>query len=201
MVVAVSTYCPGATEWTTVNYQNQQPFFSSKWDKIVFCKDVFYCLSFDGGIGVYNPEKSTWLVHSSPPPRVPENLYVDHWWRCKLMAEHNGDIFVIHTSDENPIIYKLEQTNDMWVETEILGGTTLFAHYLCSHARTNLVDIILKSRDMIGVKTILSGAFGLKPRKTFPLFLAVTMPGSNDEEDSKKKVAMVMVIIMIVLDF
>ncbi|KAI3471926.1 hypothetical protein Pfo_028614 [Paulownia fortunei] len=91
-VVAVSTCRPGATEWATVNYQNRLPFVSSIWNKLVFCKGLFYCLSLTGWLGVYNPEKSTWAVHSVPPPKCPENFFVKNWWKGKFMAEHNGDI-------------------------------------------------------------------------------------------------------------
>ncbi|KAH6830547.1 hypothetical protein C2S53_010465 [Perilla frutescens var. hirtella] len=139
-VVAVSTCRPGATEWTTVNYQNRLPFVSSIWNKLVFCKGLFYCLSLTGWLGVYDPAKSTWAVHSVPPPKCPENFFVKNWWKGKFMAEHNGDIFVIYTcSAVNPMIYKLDQTNKVWVEMESLGGMTLFANFLSSHARIDLL--------------------------------------------------------------
>ncbi|KAJ8537635.1 hypothetical protein K7X08_014175 [Anisodus acutangulus] len=41
-LVAISTCQPGATEWTTANYQNRLPFVSSIWNKLVFCNGVAY---------------------------------------------------------------------------------------------------------------------------------------------------------------
>ncbi|XP_075474799.1 LOW QUALITY PROTEIN: F-box/kelch-repeat protein At1g57790-like [Primulina tabacum] len=139
-VVAVSTCNPRATEWNTVNYQNRLPFVSSVWNKLVFCKGLFYCLSLTGWLGVYSPEKNTWAVHTVPPPKCPENFFVKNWWKGKFMAEHNGDIFAIYTcSAVNPVIYKLDQANKEWVEMETLGGMTLFANFLSSHARIDLL--------------------------------------------------------------
>ncbi|XP_042029387.1 F-box/kelch-repeat protein At1g57790-like [Salvia splendens] len=139
-IVAVSTCRPGKTEWTTVNCQNRLPFISSIWNKIVYCQGLFYCLSLTGWLGVYDPEKSTWAVHTVPPPKFLENLSVKNWWKGKFMAEHNGDVFVIYTSAAiNPMIYKLDQTNKVWVEMQTLGGMALFANFLSSHARRDLL--------------------------------------------------------------
>ncbi|KAL3617891.1 hypothetical protein CASFOL_038212 [Castilleja foliolosa] len=139
-VVAVSTCRPGDNEWTTVNYQNRLPFVSSIWNKLVFCNGIFYCLSLTGWLGVYDVEKTTWSVHSVPPPKCPENFFVKNWWKGKFMAENDGDIFVIYTcSAVNPVIYKLNQTNKAWVEIENLGGMTLFANFLSSQARLDLL--------------------------------------------------------------
>ncbi|KAL3655245.1 hypothetical protein CASFOL_001031 [Castilleja foliolosa] len=139
-VVAVNTCRPGETKWTTVNYQNRLPFVSSIWNKFVFCNGIFYCLSLTGWLGVYDSEKSIWAVHSVPPPKCPENFFVKNWWKGKFMAEHNGDIFVIYTcSAMNPVIYKLDHTNKAWLEIENLGGITLFANFLSSQVRTDLL--------------------------------------------------------------
>lgn len=59
------------------------------------------------------------------------------------MAENKGDIFVIYTCySENPIIYKLDQENKEWVEMKTLEGVTLFASFLSSHARTDLLGMM-----------------------------------------------------------
>ncbi|XP_051150615.1 F-box/kelch-repeat protein At1g57790-like [Andrographis paniculata] len=142
-IVAVSTCHPGDTEWATVNYQNRLPFVSSIWNKLVYCKGLFYCLSLTGWLGVYNPDKGTWAVDSVPPPKCPENFFVKNWWKGKFMTEHNGDIFVIYTcSAVNPVVYKLDQTSKVWVEMESLCGMTLFANLLTSHARTDLLGMM-----------------------------------------------------------
>ncbi|CAN4121346.1 unnamed protein product [Withania somnifera] len=145
-LVAISTCHPGATEWTTANYQNRLPFVSSIWNKLVFCNGLFYCLSLTGWLGVYDPEEHTWLVRVVPPPRCPENFFIKNWWKGKFMAEHNGDIYVIYTcSTANPVIYKLDQVNKIWVEMQTLGGLTLFASFLSSQARTDILGVMRNS--------------------------------------------------------
>ncbi|XP_019195755.1 PREDICTED: F-box/kelch-repeat protein At1g57790-like isoform X2 [Ipomoea nil] len=145
-VVAISTCHPGATEWTTENYQNRLPFVSSIWNKLVFCNGLFYCLSLTGWLGVYNPEEHSWVVRVVPPPRCPENFFVKNWWKGKFMAEHNGDIYVIYTcSTANPVIYKLDQVNRVWEGMQSLSGLTLFASFLSSQARTDILGVMRNS--------------------------------------------------------
>jgi hypothetical protein len=134
-LVTISTCHPGATEWTNADYQNRLPYVCS----MVFCNGLFYCLSITGLLGVYNPDESTWDVHSVPPPRCPEGFCFRKWWKGRFMAEHNGDIFVIYIcSALNPVVYKLDQTNKEWTEMETSEGTTLFASFLSSQARMGL---------------------------------------------------------------
>ncbi|KAL2487138.1 hypothetical protein Adt_31894 [Abeliophyllum distichum] len=95
-VVAISTCHPGATEWTTVNYQNHLPFVGSIWNKLVFCNGLFYCLSLTGWLGVYNPNESTWVVHSVPPPKCLENFFVKNRWKENLWPSIMG-IFLSYT--------------------------------------------------------------------------------------------------------
>ncbi|KVI12031.1 F-box domain, cyclin-like protein [Cynara cardunculus var. scolymus] len=150
-VVAISTCHPGAAEWTTVNYHNRLPFVSSIWNKLVFCNGLFYCLSLTGWLGVYDPQEHTWSIRIVPPPRCPDNFFVKNWWKGKFMAEHKGDVFVIYTCySENPIIYKLDQANKEWVEMKTLEGVTLFASFLSSHARTDLLGMMRNSFVFMG---------------------------------------------------
>ncbi|OAY40854.1 F-box/kelch-repeat protein At1g57790 [Manihot esculenta] len=145
-VVAISTCHPGATEWVTANYQNRLPFVSSIWNKVVFCSGLFYCLSLTGWLGVFNPVELTWNVLIVPPPRCPDNFFAKNWWKGKFMSEHNGDILVIYTCfSENPIIFKLNQSNMMWEEMKTLDGVTLFASFLSSHSGTNLPGLMRNS--------------------------------------------------------
>ncbi|XP_047316579.1 F-box/kelch-repeat protein At1g57790 isoform X2 [Impatiens glandulifera] len=138
-VVAISTCQPGVLEWTTVNYHNRLPFVSSIWNKMVFCKGLFYCLSLTGWLGVFNPQERTWVIRVMPPPKCPENFFAKNWWKGKFMAEHNGDIYVMYTCcNENPIVFKLDQMNKVWEEMKSLGGLTLFASFLSSHAKADL---------------------------------------------------------------
>ncbi|KAA8516725.1 hypothetical protein F0562_016769 [Nyssa sinensis] len=145
-VVAISTCHPGAMEWTTVNYHNRLPFVSSIWNKVVFCNGLFYCLSLTGWLGVFDPQEHTWIIRAVPPPKCPENFFAKNWWKGKFMAEHKGDIFVIYTCyNENPIIFKLDQTEKAWEEMKTLSGVTLFASFLSSHARTDLLGMMRNS--------------------------------------------------------
>ncbi|KAI3830113.1 hypothetical protein L1987_04247 [Smallanthus sonchifolius] len=174
-VVAISTCYPGATVWTTVNYHNRLPFVSSIWNKLVFCNGLFYCLSLTGWLGVYDPNELTWTIRVVPPPRCPDNFFVKNWWKGKFMAEHKGDIFVIYTCySENPIIYKLDQVNKEWVEMKTLEGVTLFASFLSSHARTDLLgmmrnsittDTTPESSVTIGANKIRLRVYGLNRQK------------------------------------
>ncbi|KAL3532102.1 hypothetical protein ACH5RR_005623 [Cinchona calisaya] len=145
-IIAISTCRPGATEWTTINYRNRLPFVSSVWNKMVFSGGKFYCLTLTGWLGVYDVEKRTWVVHVLPPPKSPAYCYVKNWWNSKFLAEHNGEIIVVYTSSEvNPVIYKLDQTIKEWVETKTLAGLTIFASFLSSHARTDLLGTMRNS--------------------------------------------------------
>lgn len=143
-VVTVSTCRPGKTQWTSVDYLNSLPFVSRvSNNKLVYCQGLFYCLSLTGWLGVYDPQKSTWAVHSVPPP---ENFIVENSWKGEFVAEHNGDIFVVCTCAAiNPVIYKLDHKDKVWVEMQTLGRMALFANTLSSHARTDLVGTMTNS--------------------------------------------------------
>ncbi|KAK6126324.1 hypothetical protein DH2020_039896 [Rehmannia glutinosa] len=131
---------PGAPQWSTINYDTNMPFFSSKWNKIVFCDGGFFCLSITGLLGVYILEESFWAVYTMPAPKCMRSLSFENHWRAKFMAEHNGEIYVVCTSAAvNPFVYKLDGTKAKWVEMESLGGLTFFANFLSSHARTDLL--------------------------------------------------------------
>ncbi|RDX83872.1 F-box protein, partial [Mucuna pruriens] len=128
-VVAISTCYPGATEWTTVSYQNRLPFVSSIWNKLVFCNGIFYCLSLTGWLGVFDSSERTWSVLSVPPPKCPKNFFAKNWWKGKFMTEHEGDIITLME----------------WEEMTTLDGITLFASFLSSHSRTDLSGIMRNS--------------------------------------------------------
>lgn len=142
VLVAISTCHPGASEWTTVNHPNRLPFVSSIWNKIVFCNGLFYCLSFTGWLGVFNPVERVWNVLSVLPPKCPKKFYGKNWWKGKFMTEHEGDILVIYTcASENPIIFKLDQIKMVWKKMATLGGATVFASFSSSHSRTDMLQI------------------------------------------------------------
>ncbi|KAK4281659.1 hypothetical protein QN277_013124 [Acacia crassicarpa] len=78
--VVISTCHPGASEWTTVNYQNRLPFVSGRWNKIVFCNGLFYCLTFTGELGVFDPVERVWNVLAAPSPKCPDNCFFAKSW-------------------------------------------------------------------------------------------------------------------------
>ncbi|XP_011077859.1 F-box/kelch-repeat protein At1g57790-like [Sesamum indicum] len=140
MLVAVSTCRPGDDAWTTIHFENQLPFVSSIWTKIVFSRGRFYCLSLTGWLGIYNTTNGIWAVLSVPPPKCTEYISAENWWKGKFMAEYNGDIFVVYTcAAVNPIIYKLDEMKQVWVEMGSLEGMTFFANFLSSHVRADLL--------------------------------------------------------------
>ncbi|KAK7244889.1 hypothetical protein RIF29_39718 [Crotalaria pallida] len=144
--VSISTCYHGESEWTTVDYQNRLPFVIGTRNKIVFSNGLFYCLSFTGWLGVYNPVEHTWSVLAVPPPKCPEIFLARKWGKGKFMAEHEGDILVIYTcSSENPIIFKLDRRLMDWKEMKTLDGVTVFASYWSSHSGTCLSGIMSNS--------------------------------------------------------
>ncbi|KAI9090603.1 hypothetical protein K1719_028456 [Acacia pycnantha] len=147
LLAAISTCHPGASEWTTVNYQNRLPFVSSCWNKIVFCNGLFYCLSFAGELGVFDPVERVWNVLAAPSLKCPGNcFFAKSWWKVKFMAEHEGGIVVIHTcSSQKPVIFKLDQIEMEWKKMDTLEGATVFASLSSSLSRTDLPGIMTNS--------------------------------------------------------
>ncbi|KAK4478750.1 hypothetical protein RD792_014248 [Penstemon davidsonii] len=174
--VAVSTWRLGATEWGTVTYPDGIPFPRHFWYKLICSKGIFYCTDFTDWLGVYDLEKSMWTVHEVPRPNCSKAFYGKNSWRGKFVVENDGDIFAIFTySTRKPIVYKLAITNIMWVKMETLGGMTIFASYLYSHAKENILgtmrnNLCFAVRVMIGQNTIRSRAFGLNHLKIFSDF-------------------------------
>lgn len=137
-VVTISTCFPGAEAWSTANYENQMPFVSSIWNKLVFSGGLFFCLSLTGWLGVFNPKERTWNVLVVPPPMCPENFYTGHWWG-RFLADHNGKLLVVYTCcTYNPVIFKLDRSTLEWESVQSLDDVTLFAGYLSTHSRTDL---------------------------------------------------------------
>ncbi|KAK4478745.1 hypothetical protein RD792_014243 [Penstemon davidsonii] len=142
----MSTWRFGATQWVTVTYPNEIPFPRHCWDKLICSKGIFYCLDFTGWLGVYDSEKSTWTVHTVPRPNCSKAFYGKNSWRGKFVAENDGDIFAIFTySTREPIVYKLDLMNIIWVKMETLGGMTIFASHLSSHAKANLLGTMMNN--------------------------------------------------------
>lgn len=73
-IVAIRTCYPAAKEWTTVNYQNCSHFSCCLRTKIVFSNGLFYCLSNQGFLGVFDPVGCTWTVLEVPPPRSQDSF-------------------------------------------------------------------------------------------------------------------------------
>ncbi|KAK6152301.1 hypothetical protein DH2020_014936 [Rehmannia glutinosa] len=151
-IISVSTCRPGETQWSTVNFECPMTFYSNTWNKIVFCNGCFLCLNVNGALGAYDPENVTWKVVLRPPGYT-HFFSVHSSWRAKFMAEHDGDVFVVYTcAAVNPVIYKLNLMHRVWEEMRSLGGMTLFASFLSSHAMT---DILGKMRSNVCFSKVL----------------------------------------------
>ncbi|WJX84830.1 hypothetical protein P8452_67358 [Trifolium repens] len=146
-VVAISTCYPGADEWTTVNYENRPEFFGSIWNKLVFCNGLFYCLSLTGWLGVFDPLECTWSVLEVHPPKcLVEGFIAKNWSKEKFMTEHEGNIFLVNVCcGDNPVVFKLDQTQKEWKEVTTLDGVTLFASFMSSHSRTYVTGLMRNS--------------------------------------------------------
>ncbi|CAK8544085.1 unnamed protein product [Lathyrus sativus] len=145
-VVAISTCYPGAKEWTTVNYGNRSYFSCCTRTKIVFSNGLFYCLSYEGFLGAFDPVECTWTVLEVPPPRSVKSVIARQGRKGKFMTEHEGNIFVIHIScPESPIIFKLDHTLMEWKEVRTLDGVTVFASSFSSLSRTYVAEIMRNS--------------------------------------------------------
>ncbi|KAK4478749.1 hypothetical protein RD792_014247 [Penstemon davidsonii] len=145
-IVALSNWCPGATEWSTVFYTNPVEFHRSLCSNLVFCNGRFYYFCITGWVGVYRPDFNTWTVYVIHTP-CPGAFFDQNWCTKKFVVEHDGEIFLILTSsDLNPVVYQLNQVNLVWMERKSLGGMSLFASLLSSHAR---VDLLGKMRDSV----------------------------------------------------
>ncbi|OIW09371.1 hypothetical protein TanjilG_01342 [Lupinus angustifolius] len=140
--VNISTCYPGAIEWTTVNYQNQLPLSMSSmiWNKVVFCNGLFYCLSFEGLLAMFDTDERSWTVLSVPLPKCRNNCVRDLFnEELMFMTEQEGNIIVItQCSSENPVVLKLDRTLMQWKVMRTLGGGTLFAGFMSSHSRIGL---------------------------------------------------------------
>ncbi|XP_058739046.1 F-box/kelch-repeat protein At1g57790-like [Vicia villosa] len=142
--VAISTCYPGAIEWTTDTYRNCSHFSCGSGTKIVFSNGLFYCLSYQGFLGVFDPIGCTWTVLEVPPPRSQDSFIDRKGRKGQFMTEHEGNIFVIHMLymlyPEGPIIYKLDRTLMEWKDVRTLGGVTVFASFLSSPSRTCITE-------------------------------------------------------------
>lgn len=140
--IIVSTCHPGATEWTTVQFQNRDYYyFDTTWNMSLFCQRKFYCYSSAGWFGVYDHVERTWNTFSIAPPHCLISVFA-HWGRDKFMTEYNGDIFIIYTSfKENPTLHKLDEANRLWKEIKTVDGGTFFVSCSTCHFGVNFLGL------------------------------------------------------------
>ncbi|KAL8036369.1 hypothetical protein ABFX02_12G153900 [Erythranthe guttata] len=144
--VAISTCRMGENQWTTLTYECDPPFHSSMWNKLVFCDGIFYCMSLTGLLGFYDPIERTWNISTVPPPHCTDCLHLENRWRSKFMAEYEGDIYVTCTCAlAEPFVYKLDWVKGVWDELVSLDGRTIFANYVSSCVRSELVGKLVGS--------------------------------------------------------
>jgi len=155
--IAVSTCHPGATEWITVNYQHHlpYPFYTDSLNKFVFCNGLFYCLSSNDWLGVFDPLQRTWNVLAVPPPKRDGKL-LKIWRSGTYMTEHRGEIILIYrcSGSAKPIMFKLDRRNMVWEEMKSLNGITVFGSFLSSHSRTVSTSPTFVSVERVACHTV-----------------------------------------------
>ncbi|XP_073272256.1 F-box/kelch-repeat protein At1g57790-like [Primulina huaijiensis] len=145
-IVEIRTCRPGDKEWTTINYESHPTFDCGMFDKIVFSKGHFCCLCNSSFLGLYNPSRSSWTVHHVPLPERPLNSSSKSWYSRKFMAEHGGDVYLVNSSShDDPLIFKLDETNMAWIRIQTLGNTSLFVSFFSSHAVMDLLGTMRNS--------------------------------------------------------
>ncbi|KAL5718614.1 hypothetical protein ACHQM5_011498 [Ranunculus cassubicifolius] len=119
----------------------------------VFYKGEFYCLSKDGKLGVFNPNKTTeedmWRVYTSLSindiSSTPSLCILEDSTRSFIM-ESNGDIFSVFVGSVGiPVrVYKLVQSKIMkWLRVRSLGDRIMFL----SHTTSLLIPAVLKGTE------------------------------------------------------
>ncbi|KAL3849610.1 hypothetical protein ACJIZ3_011492 [Penstemon smallii] len=119
-IVALSNSRPGATEWSTVFYPNPMEFHKSLCSNLVFGNNRFYYFCVTAWVRVYRLDFNTW--------------------------SHDGKMILILTSFViNRVVYQLDQVNLVWAEMKSIGGMSLFASFLFSYARVDLLGKLRSS--------------------------------------------------------
>lgn len=122
--IVIDTWRPGETVWTTHCFENQLP--ECKWTLCVFSNGMFYWLSANGYLGVFDPSRETWNILLVKP--CPADFS-----RPVMMTEHEGDIYVMYRSNRSDQpVFKLNLERKIWEEKRDFGGLTVFTSYPAS---------------------------------------------------------------------
>ncbi|VVA99585.1 unnamed protein product [Arabis nemorensis] len=128
--IVIDTWRPGENVWTKHCFEN--PLTECKWTLCVFSNGMFYWLSAYGYLGVFNPSRETWNI-------LPVKPCPADFARPVLMTEHEGDIYVMYTSNRSDQpVFKLNLENKIWEEKRDFGGLTVFSSYPASLTRAGL---------------------------------------------------------------
>ncbi|PIA35796.1 hypothetical protein AQUCO_03500275v1 [Aquilegia coerulea] len=97
----------------------------------VFCYGVFYCLSKDGKLAIFDPGRRddlSWRVFPVPPIFSFSKLEDFATNRRGFLVEYNGEIFSIFMGFFGKSIWvsKLDRLKMVWVKLESLGDKVLF---------------------------------------------------------------------------
>ncbi|XP_026386828.1 F-box/kelch-repeat protein At1g57790-like [Papaver somniferum] len=91
----------------------------------VFCKGVFYCLDYNGTLGVFNIEDNSWKVLEKPHPQF-SAVYPN------FLVECGGELLSVKLGRHETLfgVFKLDFSKMDWVRVENLGKYMLFISYI-----------------------------------------------------------------------
>lgn len=132
----------GHNEWTDLEFgvnDNERTFFNSQFASSVFYNEKFYWLSSDGKLGEFDPVRRSWKVHQI-------SRTDNHSTSATNFLVKSGDnLFRVWWSNNfrSAAVYKLNQTNNNWEETQSLGGQCFFVGFrsISLSINTKLADM------------------------------------------------------------
>ncbi|KAL5720798.1 hypothetical protein ACHQM5_013433 [Ranunculus cassubicifolius] len=137
--VSIAVYSKSDDRWVSYNYKNGLDMFIPSHCNPVFHDGVFWSLSKNGKLGVFNTKETNiddmWKVYSNPSvPDVDSSLPADLLFYTvstrSFIMECDGEIFCVFVGFVGtPVcVYKLDQSNEtmIWNKVESLGEKIMF---------------------------------------------------------------------------
>ncbi|XP_051143401.1 F-box protein At3g56470-like [Andrographis paniculata] len=154
----------GDASWTVNHFENLEPFVSSNPNQWTFCNGRFYCLSQSGQLECYDPDNSACSVVPVERHECIRANPLDIGERVMYMAEHAGDIYLTYACPFlNPFVHMLNTLQTSGWEIEDLGGLTIFANYISSFVRTDMIGFKALARTGINSDTLSTNSVVLEP--------------------------------------
>ncbi|KAL5718607.1 hypothetical protein ACHQM5_011491 [Ranunculus cassubicifolius] len=151
--VYLSAYHKVQNHWSSLLLTGLQYTFEASHCNPVFYNGVFYCLSKDGKLGVFNPNETTsedmWRVYASLSVQdvsSTSSVSILRYSTRSFIIESNGDIFSVFVGLVGiPVcVYKLDQSNNMkWIKVTSLGDRVMFL----SHTTSLLIPAVLNGTE------------------------------------------------------